>query len=319
MSAHITLRQLEVFLAVVRHGSFRRASGHLGMSPVSVSEHVRMLEARLRTDLFERQQGGCPALTPSGQIAAERAREILKSVELLEQELAPPGRQRPWRIGIIPFVSRHLVGPVSDLRKRFPERDIVVESSDVGLAELVADGLLDLAVLCMDDAATGIAAPGLEQQVIIDEPLSIFIAESHPLAQRKRLTPADLLPVPIMKLSPGHPLRAMVDRMLARCGLGGLRCCLETDNYLEILGEVSAGHGMACMFTETGLHDAITHRLVPLDLDFLIPSPEVILLTRADLDQDPRLRIAAEYLANQYRVKATTTRRQAWQMLGTNN
>ena len=36
MASRITLRQLEIFLSVIEHGSFRRASGFLGMSTDSI-------------------------------------------------------------------------------------------------------------------------------------------------------------------------------------------------------------------------------------------------------------------------------------------
>lgn len=42
-----TIRQLEIFARVVEHGSFRRCADQLGVSQVSISEHVRELETRL--------------------------------------------------------------------------------------------------------------------------------------------------------------------------------------------------------------------------------------------------------------------------------
>jgi len=109
-----------------------------------------------------------------------------------------------------------------------------------------------------------VVAEETAQHVMIEEPLSIFVGYSHPLAARSNLTQSDLLAFPILKLSAGHPFRKMVDSSLRHAGLAGLRCDVETDDYLEILTMASAGEGLACMFTETGSHDAITHRLAPL-------------------------------------------------------
>jgi DNA-binding transcriptional LysR family regulator len=320
MASRITLRQLEIFLSVVEHGSFRRASGFLGMSAVAVSEHIRALETRLRAELFDRSPGSSPVPNMAGQIAAERAREILASVDMLEADLCPEARRQTWRLGLVPFLARHLAGPISDIRKRFPERNIVTEIADqdhAEMSEMVAKGVLDVALLIGDTASMGQPAAGVEQHVIIEEPLSIFAGYSHPLAARSNLSQADLLPFPILKLSPSHPFRKMVDSSLKHAGLAGLKCDIETDDYLEILTKASAGEGLACMFTE-GSHDAITHRLAPLDLAFSIPPLEALLLTGAECRHNQHLRIASEYLANQYRFAAATARRQHWHSLRSN-
>jgi len=321
MASRITLRQLEIFLSVIEHGSFRRASGFLGMSAVAVSEHIRALETRLRTELFDRRSGSSPVPNMAGQIAAERAREIMASVEMLEADLSPEAKRQTWRLGLIPFLARHLAGPISDIRKRFPERNIVTEIADqdhAEMTEMVAKGMLDIALLIGDTASMGQPAAGVEQHVIIEEPLSIFVGHSHPLAARSNLTQSDLLAFPILKLSASHPFRKMVDSSLRHAGLAGLRCDVETDDYLEILTMASAGEGLACMFTETGSHDAITHRLAPLDLAFSIPPLEALLLTGAECRHNQHLRIASEYLANQYRFAAATARRQHWHSLRSN-
>lgn len=321
MASRITLRQLEIFLSVVEHGSFRRASGFLGMSAVAVSEHIRTLETRLRVELFDRRSGGAPVPNTAGQIAVERAREILASVDMLEADLSPEARRQTWRLGLIPFVTRHLAGPISDLRKRFPERNIITEIDDLGPAEvieMIARGVLDVALLVGDTSSMGEPAAGVEQHVIIEEPLSIFVGHSHPLATRSHLFQSDLLPFPIFKLSGSHPFRGMVDSSLKRASLAGLRCDVETDDYLAILNKAAAGEGLACVFTETGSHDAITHRLVPLDLAFSIPPLEALLLTGAECRHNQHLRIASEYLANQYRFAASSARRQIGQSLRAN-
>jgi len=46
--------ELEVVIAVARHGSFRAAAGELGMSPTAVGHAVAGLEARLGVRLFNR-------------------------------------------------------------------------------------------------------------------------------------------------------------------------------------------------------------------------------------------------------------------------
>jgi len=83
-----TLRQLEIFLEVVRAGSFRGAARDLGLSQVAVSDHVRQLERRLGRDLFIRAPGSVPTLSAAGQVAAEHGRNVLMTSDALVAAVA---------------------------------------------------------------------------------------------------------------------------------------------------------------------------------------------------------------------------------------
>src|SRR5262249_50271026 len=63
----MTLRQFEVFLAVARAKSFRRASEVVHLSQPALSQHVRDLEANLGASLFDRL-GRSVQLTEAGRI-----------------------------------------------------------------------------------------------------------------------------------------------------------------------------------------------------------------------------------------------------------
>lgn len=62
-----TLRQLEVFCALLETGSFRRCAEQLGISQASVSNQVKVLEEQLGITLFDRKPGRTPLLTAEGR------------------------------------------------------------------------------------------------------------------------------------------------------------------------------------------------------------------------------------------------------------
>ena len=62
----LDLRDLEVFLAVERQGSFSRAASELLVSQPAVSERIRHLERVVGTEVFERTTRGA-SLTPAGE------------------------------------------------------------------------------------------------------------------------------------------------------------------------------------------------------------------------------------------------------------
>lgn len=62
-----TLKQLEVFAAVVDQEGFGRAADQLYLAQSTVSAHIRGLEAALGVPLFRRDTRRKPVLTAEGQ------------------------------------------------------------------------------------------------------------------------------------------------------------------------------------------------------------------------------------------------------------
>ena len=62
----ITLKQLQIFRAVVIAGSITKASRRVGLSQPSISQQLAKLEERLGTQLINRNRTGTVNLTPSG-------------------------------------------------------------------------------------------------------------------------------------------------------------------------------------------------------------------------------------------------------------
>jgi DNA-binding transcriptional LysR family regulator len=90
----MTLRQLEVFLAVARARSHRRAAERLHTSQPALSQHVRELETELDVRVFDRL-GRSVALTEAGRLlqthplrvfgALDSAREALGELQGLQR------------------------------------------------------------------------------------------------------------------------------------------------------------------------------------------------------------------------------------------
>lgn len=74
LQSGLKLRQLQVFRAVLRTGSTRRAAAALGISQPAVSQHLKQLEALLGIGLFERSTNRI--------LASREAWELLRNVEL---------------------------------------------------------------------------------------------------------------------------------------------------------------------------------------------------------------------------------------------
>lgn len=309
--SHLTLRQLEIFLAVVELGSFRRAGESLNLAPVVIGEHVRTLENRLGSGLFERRSGSRPALTVLGERVLQRAREVMAAVSRLESEAVSAAEGSRWKFAFLPFMSRHLAGRIVELRQRFADTQIVTTVRDEPIGDLirkVVAGEVTLAMTITSEDVLQNLPPDVEVRVVIDEPVAFFVSCDHPLAARRRLSVDDLRAFPLAMLPRPHPLRLVVDSVLESCGLAGIECSFETDDYSQILTEISHSNCIGCLFAEVTSSDAVAHRLQILDIDFHLPTPQAIMLLPRNAGADRRLTVTADFLANHYRSDAAVAR-----------
>ena len=96
--AAISSADLAPFLAVARHGNFRRAAAEMGCTPSALSHALRALEERLELRLFNRTTRSV-ALTEAGRRLFERVAPAFRDIEDALEDLnafrgKPIGRLR---------------------------------------------------------------------------------------------------------------------------------------------------------------------------------------------------------------------------------
>src|SRR4029453_11354276 len=85
----MTLRQLEVFLAVAREKSFSLAAKKIHSSQPTLSEHVSELETELGKQLFfRRRRRRVVTVAEAGRVFAESADRAISAIEGGRQALA---------------------------------------------------------------------------------------------------------------------------------------------------------------------------------------------------------------------------------------
>src|SRR5262249_25008876 len=99
-------KALELFLRVVEHGSINRAAAELRLSQPSLSRRLADLEKEIGTALLIRTPQGVRP-TDAGIVLAQRARPILRQMELLQDEV---GETSSAQITIgVPFSLRRIL------------------------------------------------------------------------------------------------------------------------------------------------------------------------------------------------------------------
>ena len=237
---NLTLKQLRYFEALARHGRFRLAAEACAISQPALSMQIKELEEGLGNDLFERSAREVK-LTAFGRIFAERAHDILRAVDELD-DLARASSRAPFlsrlRIGIIPTVAPYLLPAIiNDLNETFD--GIQVELRETLTAKLIQElvqGDLDMAIVALP-----VSEPSLTELKLFEEEFVLVRRpedEGKPVPEREALREMRLL-----LLEEGHCFR---DQALSFCRIGSTRPreVMEGSSLTTLVQMVSAGIGI---------------------------------------------------------------------------
>src|SRR5688572_843289 len=163
----ITLRQLRYFDALARHSHFGRAAAACSISQPALSMQIKELEDALGAVLIERGARQV-RLTRVGEEAAQRVRDILRSVDELG-DFARASRDRfagRLRLGMIPTIAPYLLPAViGDLTRLHPELDVHVrEALTTRLIQELSEGRLDAAIVALP-----VSEPALTEVALFTE------------------------------------------------------------------------------------------------------------------------------------------------------
>jgi DNA-binding transcriptional LysR family regulator len=255
------LRQLRYVVAVAEEQNFTRAAARAHVAQPAISQQIAQIERELGAPLFERSPRGV-ALTPAGAAFLPHARAALAAataggdaVRTLRGELAGE-----LTIGTIPSPSDWLVRQLRAYRNRHPAVRVTLRS---GSPEALADGVMAGA---LDAAAVGVMAgrlpagsagkrlpAGLASQTIATEPLVMALPPEHARASESAVSLSDLRDEPLVTLSPGTGLRAVLEAACAEAGFEP-RIALQASDLGVLADLVAYGLGVALLPTTTARH-----------------------------------------------------------------
>jgi len=254
----VTLRQLDVFVAVADHGGFGAAAAALGMSQSSVSHALASLEAAVGGDLVARATPVRP--TALGEVLLPHARATLAAARSFTAAAAAQTRAATSgtiSLSVPPTVARGLLPGLLRLwHERLPHLEITVfEAVDEEIHQWLESGTVDAAFLIDPDpfphGALHVATDVYEAVVRAD----------HPLAGEDVIDLADLLEDPLLVTTSGFepPLR----RLHALADLP-YRPARRIRELMTLLSMVEAGIGVGVLpaLAASMLSDTLT--LVPL-------------------------------------------------------
>ena len=239
-----TLRQLHYLVALADLKHFGRAAGAAHVSQPTLSQQLRALEQRLGVTLVERRLAGAE-LTPVGREIAERARRVLVGVEDIRALAgrAAEGAAGVIRLGVTPTLGPYLMPQiVAALHREQPDLRLYIREGIPGeQARELARGQLDMLL-----SPLPIAGEELAVEPLLRERLLLVAPEGHELAQRRRITRADLAGIPILSLDHRHHFHRQVARLCEEDGMILLRD-YEGTSLDSVRQMVGSGLGFAIL------------------------------------------------------------------------
>ncbi|MEV0395925.1 LysR family transcriptional regulator [Polymorphospora rubra] len=231
-----TLRQLRVFVAVVDTGGFAAAGDTLGTSQSAVSHTLAALESQVGAALVHRSP---VAVTTHGARLLPYARATLAAADAFDA--ATPARTPTTgtiRLAVTPTAGHHLVPELLTLwRAHAPGiRVRLLEGDDVEVAEWLATGAADAAVLVDAPAGTG--------PVVAHDEFRAVTRTDHPLAGTGPVPLVDLVEDPLLVSTAG--CEPQVQELHRRAGLP-YRPAQRVRELTTLMAMVDAGLGVTLM------------------------------------------------------------------------
>jgi DNA-binding transcriptional LysR family regulator len=273
----ITLKQLEVFVAVARHGSATRAAELLDLSQSAASMALADLENQLGGRLFDRV-GKRLQLNETGRLLQSKAMEVLARVAEIESMANGSVPRASLKIAASSTIGNYLAPRIiGDFMGRYPDSQI---SLDVGNTEHAVQRVLDFqADLGMIEGLCH--SPEIEAMRWRSDELTIFAAPDHPLTRLSALTAQDLAQAKWILREQGSGTREIFEHA-ALPAFGSIHLSLELGHSEAIKQAVASGLGIGCL-SQMALKPALEQgKLVALHTPFLNLRRDLYLLVHRD-------------------------------------
>lgn len=240
----ITLRQLEVFVAVSEEGSITRAGDALGLPQSSISTQLQDLEKALGLRLFDRHTRML-RLTEAGAEILPLAHKTLADLDAMVDGSAQLKTLERGRVSIAASsVQAALVLP--RMLQAFNELHPGIK---VALFDVTQDDVLSMVQSGAVDFGVGSAFgehAELNMRSLWAEPFYAVVPQQHPLAIKRVVTWRDMQKYTLIASRKGNPVRTLLDFGLASEGIS-LTIQHETSLPLTTAGMVAGGMGVGIL------------------------------------------------------------------------
>ncbi|MBO1809434.1 LysR family transcriptional regulator [Serratia ureilytica] len=178
-----SLKQLRVFVAIARHGSFSRAGEAIGLTQSAVSHSVKELEAEVGVRLLDRTTREV-VLTDAGLRLANRVERLPDELQAALLDARSFGVQRSGtvRVATSQTISAHLMPQcIAAGEREYPEIRIMLrDQAQQQVLHSVRNAEVDFGIV-----VDPVQAVDLECEAVLHEPFLLLCRDDHPFAAQQ--------------------------------------------------------------------------------------------------------------------------------------
>jgi DNA-binding transcriptional LysR family regulator len=240
-------RLFRYFVAVAEEQHFARAALRLGISPPTLTHQIKKLESQLDARLLQRKGNRKVVVTEPGQRFLAEAREVLRHVE---QAAAVARQAQRGVLGRLNIGFMTAVSCADPLRKWIAEFRRANPAISVTMRKLIP--MEQIASMMREELDAGFTRaldkypPGIRGIEIHRQPMILALPSDHPLARRKRITPAMLKDESFVNISAEPDVGFWgYTEAVGAAGNFTPRVVQRGDDFMTILTHVAVGYGIA--------------------------------------------------------------------------
>ncbi len=250
--SRLTLRQLDIFEAVARCGSFSRASEELHLSQPAVSMQIKQLEEILGLALFE-QVGRKMHLTEAGRETLEACRAVKRELNSLKHSLSDLQGLKGGAlvVSVVSSASYLAARLIAEFRQKHPDIHVALNAVNrETLLQHLAENSIDIALMGRPPEDQDLVA-----EPFLDNPLVVIASPSHELSEMRNISLKRLAEEPFVGREQGSGTRIALEKFFNDHGLN-LKVAMEMNKNEAIKQAVEAGLGVGVV----SLHGELAKR-----------------------------------------------------------
>lgn len=253
----MTIRGMEVFLAVVETMNMSKAAEKLHIAQPTISQTIKEIEQEYAVLLFNRI-GKKLFLTKEGEELARHARGIMLQVTEMQEAMTYSSNHPELHIGATITIGQSLLAPaVGEFERSFPQagcRVMVGNTSEI--EKLLLEGKLDAAfVEGVVKSSELIAEPVCRDEMVL------VCHPEHPLAAKREVKLKEVVAYPFLVREQGSGTRELLQSRLDEQGLK-LNIKWEAHSFDSLLSGVRVNQGISVFSRRAAERQASTGEIV---------------------------------------------------------
>lgn len=244
---HLSFRLLQVYQAVVQHGSISQAARQLHLTQPTVSIQLKKLSEWAGEPLLETNQG-LLVPTPVGAELYRASQDVLGRFTDFSQfvQSARAGNSGSLSLGIVTTAKYILPRLLAEFSRQFPQIELTLNIGNrAQILSRFEQQQDDLFLFSHPPAGNQVLARRL-----LKNPLQLIAPPGHWASDRADLTMADLKAERFLIREPGSATRLMLETWLSNQGLA-LEKTMQIESNEAIRLSVASGLGLAVLSAHT--------------------------------------------------------------------